>query len=333
MALRDLEEVLHLDADDDGAITWGELRAAEPDLAAYATERLQIGDTHRWAAFRPGRLLVARHSDGAYAVLEFVVEGLEHPSEIEIRYRALFDLDSLHRGLLRLEWNGTTRVAIFSPSSNDGRYPEEAPAAARWPTVFLREGVYHIWSGYDHLLFLIVLLLPVALRRSGGEWEPRPRSRAVIADILKTVTAFTLAHSLTLALAGLGWVRLPSRLVESVIAASILVAAAHNLRPFFPGGGWVMAFGFGLIHGFGFANALTDLGVTRSGLVPALLGFNLGVEVGQLAIVVLFLPLILGLRHRACYRRYLMPIGSLAIAMLATVWLAERGFAFGWFGT
>jgi hypothetical protein len=137
-----------------------------------------------------------------------------------------------------------------------------------------------------------------------------------------------VAHSITLSLAALGIVALPSRLVESAIAASVVVAALNNLKPVVEGRRWLVAFGFGLIHGFGFASVLTELGLPRDALVLALVGFNLGVEAGQLAIVALFLPLAYALRASRFYRRTVMFGGSLAIALVAGIWLAERLFGF-----
>jgi hypothetical protein len=144
--------------------------------------------------------------------------------------------------------------------------------------------------------------------------------------VLRIVTAFTLAHSITLSLATLGFVSLPSRWVESAIAASVVLAALNNVWPVFHGRRWMVAFGFGLIHGFGFASVLIDLGLPQGALALALLGFNLGVECGQMAIVAAFLPLAFVLRHSAFYRRLVLRLGSLLITALASTWLAERVF-------
>jgi hypothetical protein len=186
--------------------------------------------------------------------------------------------------------------------------------------------VWHIWIGFDHVLFLLALLLPAVLMHESGRWQAVAHFRPVFWDVVRTVTSFTVAHSITLSLAALGVVSLPSRLVEATIALSVLLAALNNVRPVIEQWRWVMAFAFGLIHGFGFASVLGDLGLPREGLLLALVGFNLGVEAGQLAIVAVFLPLAFMLRGTATYRRGLMSGGSLVVALLALAWLVERAF-------
>jgi len=133
-----------------------------------------------------------------------------------------------------------------------------------------------------------------------------------------------VAHSITLSLAALGVISLPSRLVESAIAASVVLAALNNLLPVVGGRRWVVAFAFGLIHGFGFASVLAELGLPRDALVLALVGFNLGVEGGQLTIVAAFLPLAYLMRASWFYRRVVLAGGSIAIVAIAMVWLLER---------
>ncbi|RZU00557.1 HupE/UreJ family protein [Rivibacter subsaxonicus] len=157
-------------------------------------------------------------------------------------------------------------------------------------------------------------------------WQPAPALRPVLRKVLAIVTAFTLAHSITLALAALGLLDPPSRWVESLIAASVAFAAIDNLWPMLLRRRTAFAFGFGLVHGFGFASVLRDIGLERGNLVVPLLSFNLGVEIGQLLIVALFLPLAWTLRGTALYRRVLLPCGSLAILALALLWLVERVF-------
>jgi hypothetical protein len=168
------------------------------------------------------------------------------------------------------------------------------------------------------------------LQRGGGAWRPVSAARPALLNVLKVVTAFTVAHSITLSLAALGFVHLPTRLVESAIAASVVLAAFNNLVPFFAERGWMVAFGFGLLHGFGFANALRDLGLRHGQLAATLFGFNIGVEIGQLAIVAVFLPIALSMRHLIFYQRVVLRFGSVAIVAVASTWFAERVLDFKW---
>jgi hypothetical protein len=141
-----------------------------------------------------------------------------------------------------------------------------------------------------------------------------------------------VAHSITLWLAVMEYVTLPARLVESTIALSIVITALNNLYPVLPISGWMIAFVFGLVHGFGFANVLVDLGLSSLTLAVALLGFNVGVELGQIAIVLVFLPLAFVLRKTTFYRWGVLRLGSALIALVGGIWLIERVFEVTIFG-
>jgi HupE / UreJ protein len=330
IALRDLEHAIGLDRDGNGAITWGELKARHAAIAAYALARLELSSAGEACPGEPVGQLVDRHSDGAYAVLRFVAECPASISELELRYGLLFDLDPLHRGLVQIDFRGVTHTGVLSPEQPSLQVAPERPDLLRQFLSFLWEGVWHIWIGLDHVLFLVSLLLPAVLRRRPASWEPVEGFGEAFLESVKVVTAFTLAHSITLSLAALGVVSLPARLVESVIAASVAVAALNNLCPVITRRVWLVAFGFGLVHGFGFASVLADLGLPQDALLLALFGFNLGVEVGQLAIVCAFMPIAFGLRQSWLYRRVALQAGSLLIAAIAMLWLLERalGIAF-----
>jgi len=193
---------------------------------------------------------------------------------------------------------------------------------------YLSEGIRHIWIGGDHILFVVSLLLPAVLVFRNLEWKSAEHFRDSVWDVFKVVTSFTIAHSITLSLAALSVISLPSRLVESTIALSVVLAALNNLVPVVAERRWAVAFGFGLIHGFGFASVLTDLGLPQGSLLLALVGFNGGVELGQLAVVSAFLPVAYALRASWLYRRLVFAGGSAAIALVASIWLAERVFDF-----
>jgi hydrogenase/urease accessory protein HupE len=177
---------------------------------------------------------------------------------------------------------------------------------------FLELGIQHIWTGYDHLLFLAGLLIVCRQLRT----------------VVGIVTAFTVAHSLTLGLAATDVVNLPDRVVEPLIAASILFVGAENLlrRGAEPKGRWAVAFVFGLVHGFGFASVLRELGLGSNGrsITLPLFSFNLGVEVGQITIAAIALPVIWQLRKNPGFVRRGVPIISAIVAAAGLYWLLER---------
>jgi hypothetical protein len=326
IALRDLDFAIGLDTNGDGAISWGEVRTKHADIAAYAMSRLQISAEGKACPARVTEHLVDDHTDGAYAVLRFKAECPAIAETLQARYALFFDIDPQHKGLLRLQYQGTSSTGIFSPDKAIQQFSLSRPSRLGQFLDYGREGVWHIWIGFDHILFLLALLLPAVVFRQQKEWQAVGAFKPAFWAVLKIVTAFTVAHSITLTLATLGVISLPSRWVESIIAASVVLAALNNIFPLFRERRWLMAFVFGLIHGFGFASVLTDLGLPQDALILALVGFNLGVETGQLAIVAVFLPIAFALRHTRLYRRIILLGGSVLIAALAMIWLAERAF-------
>ncbi len=326
IALRDLDAAIGLDANGDGDITWGEVRARQRAIAAYALARLSVSSGGATCAFDVTRHRIDRHTDGAYAVLTLAGTCPQAGPTLAIDYRLLFDVDPQHRGLLNYVEHGNSRSVIFAADAHRYVVGGDAAGSLEQLAAYVHEGVWHIWLGFDHILFLVSLLLPAVLVRRERTWQPAGSFRAAFWDVARVVTAFTVAHSITLSLAVLGVVSLPSRIVESAIAFSVVLAALNNLFPVVAGGRWAAAFGFGLIHGFGFAGALQDLGLPTGSLALSLFGFNIGVELGQLAIVATFLPVAFALRATWSYRRVVLGGGSLAIAAIAGVWLVERAF-------
>ena len=326
IALRDLDNAITLDTNGDGEITWGEVRAKHAEIAAYALSRLTIESRGAACGITAGKQLIEQHSDGAYIVLVFNGNCPLPGPTLTVDYRLLFDIDPQHRGLLQYVESGPARSLIFGVDSPRQTIGSAETGAFEQLRQYVRDGVWHIWLGFDHILFLLSLLLPAVLLRRDRAWLPAPSFRAVAIDVAKIVTSFTIAHSITLTLATLSVVSPDSRWIESGIALSVVLAALNNVFPVVRHGRWLAAFGFGLIHGFGFASALKDLGLPTGSLVLSLFGFNIGVEVGQLAIVALFLPVAFALRGTWAYRRAILAGGSVAIAAIATVWLVERAF-------
>lgn len=328
LSLRDLALTLPLDANRDEQVTWGELDAVRAPLQRFVVDGLGIASDAGRCTLRPLGLATRRYDDGAYASVRMAVE-CPSARGWQVDYRLLFDVDPEHRALLTLRDGDDVQVqtrgrdggpVAFGPAGDGQARRAGTPALLG----FLREGVHHILIGYDHLAFLLSLLLPAALRRRDGQWVPATHLREPLLHVLGIVTAFTVAHSVTLSLAALGWVAPASRAVEAAIALSVLLAALNNLRPVVTRRLWLVGLCFGLIHGFGFAGALGELGLPADARLLALVGFNLGVELGQLAVVCVVLPLLFVLRRQRWYARVALPLLSLAICAVAIAWLWQR---------
>jgi hypothetical protein len=326
LSLRDAELAVGVDQNLDGKITWGELKAAEDSLNRYLGAHLSLSAQNRRCDLSFGEVQVNDRVDGNYAWLPLKARCPAVVTELSIGYSVLNTIDPSHRGLLNLNAAGIVQSGVLGGEAPQAAFTFLSPSRVRAFAEYLRAGIWHILSGFDHLLFLISLLLPAVLLRQHGQWQPVVQMRPALISVFKVVTAFTVAHSLTLSLAAFDIIRLPSRLTESVIAASIIVAALNNIFPFVTESRARIAFAFGLLHGFGFASVLADMGLPKGARLLSLVSFNLGIEVGQLAVVCAVMPVIYGLRSGAFYRRAVMPWGSAAIAALALVWLVQRAF-------
>jgi hypothetical protein len=324
IALRDLDDVLDLDQNADREVTWGELRRAAPRIETYARASLTASNAGGPCRVSFGEIAVIAHSDGSYAALPLRFGCTGRADRLRLHYQLLFDRDAQHRGVVQLE-DGAAAPIVLTKSRRELAL-ELAPAPHSSLLALLRLGIEHICQGYDHLLFLLALLLPAVLRRDGDRWLPAEDFRTSLSDIARIVTAFTLAHSLTLGLAAAGWIALSPRFVESAIALSVVLAALNNLFPLVKSERWLAAFSLGLLHGFGFAATLADAGTSGSSFGRTLLGFNLGVELGQLAVVLLLLPILFGLRRSPRYPRLGLGLGSSAVLLVSAIWLVERAF-------
>ena len=324
VSLRDLEDAVGLDADGDAAITWGEVAARSMDIARYAASRLSVQADGAACRLVPTQRTVDQHGGAAFAVIDLDGACAGAPRTVRVTYGLLFDLDPAHRALLEIRSGGASTTAVLS----DERPSFEAEVATLSPwtsfTRFVTEGVWHIWHGYDHLAFVTLLVLPIVLGATRRRSRERTSVREAIVAIAGVITAFTVAHSLTLALATFGVISVPARAVESAIALSVLVAALLNVLPSVPKLGAKLAFGFGLVHGLGFASALGDLGANGAGVAVSLAGFNVGVELGQMAVVGVALPALFALRGNALSRASVNYACSAGCAMLACVWLFQR---------
>ena len=312
MAPGDVAALLPLDANRDGKISPGELSAAKPQLIKIAL--------NAFAVKQDGQPLTATQAtvqtDPA-GTLQFDIfySGLIG-GQLAFRSTMIGNLARGHREFfsLRDRENKLLGEAMLD-ASHDGYAIVLAKAL---PPVNLRHsfqefltlGIVHIATGYDHMLFLLGLLMV------GGSFK----------SALKIITAFTIAHSITLALATMNFINIPPKVIEPLIAVSIIYVGVENIIRRDMDQRWMLAFGFGLVHGCGFASALRDLGIGSDGtsIVIPLLSFNLGVEIAQMALAAVILPVIWKLRERPQFVQRLVPAGSCLIALAGTWWLLQR---------
>jgi hydrogenase/urease accessory protein HupE len=309
----DLERIQHIDSNGDGAISDQELQAAAPKLASVADRLLHIECDHRRIGLRNFKVEM-RDGNSVHFILEFANEST---AELQIGSPALIDLPRGHKQFfsVRDQQDKLLTERMLSADSKELtihlRRVHASTGVGESIFRFLALGIDHILTGYDHLAFLLAVLLGGATLRSNA----------------KIITSFTVAHSITLALATLGLVSIPPSVVEPLIAVSIVFVAVENVIGCRLAARWLVTFGFGLIHGLGFASVLRDLGIGATG-APAtaipLLSFNLGVEFAQIAIATLALPLFWKLRQRASFVVGYASICSLVLSALGCYWLIER---------
>jgi hypothetical protein len=322
--------------------------ATTPGVAAYVARWVALGPDDR-SPCPAAAPRVHPDADARFVVVEWQVACTGDLARLALDFRAFFAIDQRHEAIVTVhEPNAPGDATVVRATDPILRvHAGEQIRLAAW----VAAGVEHIWDGRDHVCFVLALLLVVALvrdrnRRGAGEGAgaratagsaegaaegDRWTIRGPLATLRHTatiITAFTVAHSLSLIAASLGWVSLPSRLVESLIAFSILYTALENIAR--PDVRWrfALTFGFGLVHGLGFASVLQVM-LPPDHVIAPLLGFNLGVELGQLVIVAIALPLIwLVARELGAdrYRRRVLPVLSIAIATIAIKWLIERVF-------
>ena len=307
LPLDDMDLLLRLDRDLDSRVSDQEITAGTPALAKYLAERMVLrtdSDARVAVLDRTGRWADSGGFPFLEAVVSYPVPAL--PTTLSLQVRVLTDLYTDHRTLGDVEWGGRRDEFVFQ---HGNLFEATATPAAWWQSArtFLQLGIEHILTGYDHLLFLVGLLVV------GRGWR----------HLVVIVTSFTVAHSLTLVVATLGWVIPPSRLIEALIALTIAYVGIENLIARDVTGRWKLTFAFGLIHGFGFASVLREMALPRATLVPSLLMFNVGVEAGQLFVVLMVWPLLHWIQ-RSPYSLWFMRALSVAITLCGLAWLAQR---------
>ncbi|HEX4050825.1 MAG TPA: HupE/UreJ family protein [Steroidobacteraceae bacterium] len=335
IALRDLDFAIGIDSNHDGAITWGEVKAHRDAIERYVLPTLTIKGDGLTCPITPRGQMIDEHSDGAYDVILFqALCDKEVPDRLTILYHLFRQIDPYHRGIISVYARGQTSGAVLGPQNLSTTLDINRPDRWRQFKSFVIDGIWHIWTGPDHLLFILSLLLPSVLvcrRRprtpfDAGDWQPVQRFWPAALELVKVISGFTVSHSVTLSLSVLGFIDLPSRLVESGIALSVIVAAFNNIYPLVTRRAWVVAFAFGFIHGLGFASALAGLRLPPVAMAVSLGGFNVGVEIGQESVVMPLIMLAFAVRQTRFYRIGIMRVGSWLIVLIAGLWLIQRAF-------
>jgi hypothetical protein len=313
LSVAELHWAVNLDDDGDGRIRWSEIEAHRAGIESLALGHLVVAKRGRCDAALDD-LLLTSHAGEPHVSLGIHARCAES-GPLDLSADLFLQQSASQRTLIDVTTAAGQFTAALSPGAPRWVEPE-APSVWTSFATFVLQGTWHVWIGYDHLAFLILLLLPSVRFRSGlGE---------VSRELLQIVTAFTVAHSITLALAATDTVRVPVRPVEMAIAASIVVAGALNLSPAASRWRLPLAFGFGLVHGFGFANALAEIGSHGARLVPVLAGFNIGVELAQLSVIAVLLPVLLRMRASPFYTARFLPAASMAMMLAGAAWFAAR---------
>jgi hypothetical protein len=322
VSVLDLSWSVPLDADGDGRVLWREVEAVKPEIAGLVADKLMFERGTRKCTFHVADVLVTRHVGEPYLSLPFVGR-CEAGGLLKIHSNLFFSEDAGHRTLFDVHTDAGFTAGFLAVGTREWKQSNE-PNWWRAFATFVVQGIWHVWTGYDHLAFLLSLLLPCALTAGSGTWRPANSLRIVLRDLLRIVTAFTVAHSITLGLATMQVVSVSARTIEPLIAVTIVISALLNVFPRAARWRLPLAFSFGLIHGFGFALALSELAPVRGRIVALLAGFNIGVEIAQLCVVLLVAPVLVQLRQSSLYATRLMPATSMAVAFAGMVWLGAR---------
>jgi HupE / UreJ protein len=311
VAFRDIEVAVWLDDDLDGQITWAETTARLPAVHAYVLANI---------AFDAGGTCILAVRDagvsaqGGVDYLDLGLTGIcpDATALMTVQSRLFADIDPDHRLFLSAQTGGKAITAILARDASSAQLNGDTEGTFAAFAGYVRMGIAHLAGGADHLLFLLVLMLP-AVSAPGN-------ARRAAVGVVVAITGFTLAHALTLTAATLQVLRPPTGIIEVLIALSIVVTAADNIRPFIPAPRAAVAAFFGLIHGFGFATVLGGLDLSGGQLLLALVGFNLGIEAAQIAAVLMVMPALYMLRGG----RVLVVSGSLVAGAAGMVWVLAR---------
>jgi|GEM_PF-3641467 len=352
LPLGELTYALGLDRNSDGEFTLEELHRSGAVLSAYLDSRVKLASESATLTERQSYIPCAR-SEYRFSTKQISSEQIPTKQRVSkniapqtasakpfltvaldyhcrdsaashLYYGALFDTVANHSALVAFQNSSGQFSYIHSSTTAKQFVPLRGKSLFKSIISFVVLGIWHILIGYDHILFVLALIIPVSIMRRQDQSVERKDIAKFLRELLKVVTAFTLAHSISLIAATLGLVELPSPLVETLIAVSLVVAGLSILLPFTYSKRWLAACGFGFIHGFGFASVLAGLIGKGGNVVADLLAFNLGVELGQLVIIAVALPLLFAMQTKPWYRRFVMPSGAIGIALMGALLTVQR---------
>ena len=336
----DIQLVIPVDEDGNGEVSLEELEANADEIYKYFAQRLSLWDGDRAVEITPAEIKVLPTPQGDFAQIGFKVLDLAPvPDELGIQYRPLTDaINPEHLGYGLIENNTRTGIVdneghvslVFNASNARQTLHLSGEPLGGVFVDFLRQGIFHIWKGFDHLIFLISLMLPAVMLAGGKKWVPQESFAPAFMNVIKLVTVFTLSHIVAFSIAVFGIVNLPIPLVVTVITLAIVAVALMNMFPAYQKFLiWAVVI-FGVFHGLGYANILAPLGMDPSAKWVGIAGFNLGIELGQIAVVLIALPVIWLFRNWSLYPQLAFNFGSICLVLLAGVWYLERATGIIW---
>lgn len=325
IAVLDVELAIGLDDDQNDAITWGEIKANAERISNFAKASIKIQQNELDCSMIQKDLMIEALNSGVYIVADLQFSCLNvDPTPMTLIYQPMQNLDSSHKGVINFKMLKEDRVFVLDQNKFTSKLSNESDQGLASFIRFLLQGIWHIAIGVDHILFLLALLLSSVIHVRNRQLQFNNRLMPIISDVIKIVTVFTVAHSISLIAASMQWIDLPTRFVETTIAVSVALGGFMILFPIQNKYRLMLVFSFGLIHGFGFANVLRDLLVSQQTLMLGTLGFNIGVEIGQLMIVLLALPVFYFGTRYYWYKARFIPITAIAIVFIGAFWAVER---------
>jgi hypothetical protein len=325
----DVDSQVKLDNNLDGQLQWQEVVSQKDQILQFVEANLSFqANQQRCVLTMPDGLRADTHFDEGYLSVALIADcKSQNIDDLVIKYTGVFPQDPEHKLIVNLTGIGSDKTGIASQViSADQQQVNIDLQSSDWFSVlssYVYQGVVHIFIGTDHILFLVVLVLTSVLTYQNGKWIPKLNNSQVIKDTAWVITAFTLAHSITLSATAIGWIVPSSRWVEFGIALSIVLTALNNLWPLVTRLS-LITFGFGLLHGMGFASVLGELGLSEQHTLLSILAFNIGVEAGQLMILLALLPVLFFCRSKQWYPKYGLKLGSIIIGIIAINWSIQR---------